>query len=105
MKIIWSKTALLQLKDIYYIYSIDNTKKTAKLLSRNIVNRTNILRKFPEIGPKQDFDFETDIVYRYLVEGNYKIIYHLFENHIKIPVVFDTRQEPEKLVKLLNDDF
>jgi toxin ParE1/3/4 len=40
---------------------------------------------------------ERKFEYRYLVQGNYKIIYRIEGNYIRIAVVFDTRQNPEKL--------
>ena len=101
MKIIWSKTALLQLEDIYKIYADLESKTYSKILSQNILNRTKILFEFPEIGAKQEFTEKTKIEYRYLIEGNYKIIYYLTENDVNILIIFDTRQEPNKLNRFL----
>jgi len=39
---------------------------------------------------------ETDI-YRYLVEGNYKIIYRIKDESIVVDSVFDCRQNPVKM--------
>jgi len=44
-------------------------------------------------------DFEKD--YRFLVSGNFKIIYFRESDKIVISLVFDARQNPEKLTKLL----
>ncbi len=38
--------------------------------------------------------------YRFIVVGNYKIIYWAEDNLIKIVAVFDTRQNPEKIRKI-----
>jgi len=35
--------------------------------------------------------------HRYLVCGNYKLIYRIFENQVIINDVFDTKQDPEKM--------
>ena len=35
--------------------------------------------------------------YRYIVIGNYKIIYRIYLNEVIINDVFDTRQDPEKM--------
>jgi toxin ParE1/3/4 len=38
--------------------------------------------------------------YRYLVEGNYKIIYWIETDFIKIAAVFDRRQNEKKIKRL-----
>ena len=104
MKVVWSKIAIAQLKNISYNQPSSITKK----LNEKIVERTDILPEFPEIGTPQNFTTTNKVYkkhkYRYLVEGNYKIIYYLIKNDIRIAIVFDTRQEPQKLNALLNDE-
>jgi hypothetical protein len=36
-------------------------------------------------------------IYRFIVVRNYKIIYWIEDNYIKIASVFDTRQNPNKI--------
>lgn len=57
------------------------------------------LIKYPESG-----QVEPDLQvfkqnHRYLVCGNYKIVYKVFEHQIIINDVFDTRQNPDKIAK------
>lgn len=40
--------------------------------------------------------------FRSIIEGNYKIVYWVDGNVIRIITVFDTRQAPDKLRSLLN---
>ncbi|MFE3868996.1 type II toxin-antitoxin system RelE/ParE family toxin [Flavobacterium sp. LS2P90] len=104
MKVFWSKTALSQLKTIAY----HNPFCSPKNLSDKIFKRTILLKKFPEMGSLQKFTKNTKIYkthkYRYLVEGNYKILYYISENNIRISLVFHTSQEPEKLSQFLEND-
>jgi toxin ParE1/3/4 len=103
MKVFWSKIALAQLKTISN-YSFSYTKS----LSTKIVERTTLLQKFPEMGSLQNFNQDLKIYkkheYRYLVEGNYKILYYITEKNIRISLVFHTSQEPEKLTRSLEND-
>jgi len=75
MKVFWSKTALVQLKTISFYNSFSSVKN----LSDKIVEHTALLQKFPEMGSLQNFNQDIKIYkkheYRYLVEGNYKILY------------------------------
>jgi len=56
----------------------------------------------PQIGPKEpllgDYEFE----YRFLVKKNYKIIYRLDNNIVRVISVFDTRQNPSKIRNFLD---
>jgi hypothetical protein len=37
--------------------------------------------------------------HRYLVEGNFKIIYRIVDDIIWVTDIFDSRQDPEKMFK------
>ena len=50
------------------------------------------------MGPIEELLRHRKNEYRYIVDGNYKIIYWIDEHFIKIASVFDSRQNPEKLM-------
>lgn len=104
MKVFWSKIALNQLKTITYQSSFLH----AKNISDKIFERTVLLEKFPEMGSLQNFSPDLTIYtkheYRYLVEGNYKILYYITGKSIRISLIFHTSQEPEKLTRSLEND-
>jgi toxin ParE1/3/4 len=104
MKVVWSKIAIAQLKTISYYSSFSHTKN----LCDKIIERTALLQKFPEMGSLQNLSQDHKIYkkheYRYLVEGNYKILYYITEKNIRISLVFHTSQEPEKLTTSLEND-
>ena len=56
--------------------------------------RTRQLETFPESGTPHETDNMVNRVYRYLVEGNYKIIYSVEEKAVYVEAVVDTRQDP-----------
>jgi toxin ParE1/3/4 len=51
-------------------------------------------------GAKEELLAEYPEEFRYLVEGNYKIIYWKEHEVITISSVFDCRQNPDKIKKL-----
>jgi plasmid stabilization system protein ParE len=53
-----------------------------------------MLSKLPEAG--QVYIVHQGKEYRRMVCGNYKIIYYIAANEIRITDVFDSRQDPEK---------
>jgi plasmid stabilization system protein ParE len=54
-KIIWSDSALLQLKKIHNYYKIEAGEKVAKRLTRSIVKETILPELNPLIGTKEPF--------------------------------------------------
>ncbi len=98
-KVLWSKHAEFRLDEIYIYYGEKANVKVATTLVRGIIRKTLRLKKHPFIGQKEPLLSDIDIDYRYLISGNYKMIYSVDEANraIKIATVFDVRQNPEKL--------
>jgi|OpeIllAssembly_1097287.scaffolds.fasta_scaffold851533_1 plasmid stabilization system protein ParE len=97
LKIFWTDSARLQLEDIFKYYHENAGLKIAQKLKNQIYNRTNQLETFPESGPREPLLSARRFDYRYLIEGNYKIIYWIDNQNIKIAAVFDCRQNPAKM--------
>jgi len=55
------------------------------------------LKGHPFLGQEEEFLKERGSGHRYLVEGNYKIIYKVIGKEVYITDIFDTRQGPEKM--------
>lgn len=100
LRVLWTDTARFQLEDIYDYYKTKASLKVAKKIVTKIIDRTIKLEKHPNIGQIEELLKERQNSYRYLVEGNYKIIYWIEDNYIKIASVFDCRQNPEKMNKI-----
>jgi toxin ParE1/3/4 len=97
MKIIWSDFATHTLKEIYDYYKENASFRIAKKIKNKIFSTTRQLKKNPESGQIEVTLKNLNENHRYLVEGNYKIIYKIVEKGILITDVFDTRQDPVKL--------
>lgn len=93
----WTRKARKRLKEIklYFKENVnDNVAEKVILLITSAVFR---LYDNPNLGAKELLLCNSSIVYRYLVEGNYKIIYKQKGSVIYILTVFDCRQKPDKL--------
>ncbi len=99
MKILWTETAKSQLKEAYQYYKEVAGTKVAKSIKRKIFEKTAKLSSHPEIGQHEQHMLVASLGYRYLVVGNYKIIYRILkeEGIILIAAIFDTRQHPDAL--------
>jgi plasmid stabilization system protein ParE len=97
LRVFWTDTARFQLEDIFNYYKDKASLKVARKLVKQIIDRTIQLEKNPNSGPKEPLLSDKKFPYRYLVEGNYKIIYWKQDNYIKIATVFYCRQNPEKM--------
>ena len=97
LRVFWTDTARFQLEDIFNYYKKKASIKVARKLVKQIIDRTIQLEKNPDSGPKEPLLSDRKFEYRYLVESNYKIIYWIEDNYIKVATVFDCRQNPEKM--------
>jgi toxin ParE1/3/4 len=97
-RVIWSDEALNDLETIYDFLA-EKSQPAAQKIIESILSRSRQLESFPESGAKQEAIKAGGKAYRYLVEGNYKVIYSYQEESqtIHIAIIFDTRYNPEKL--------
>ena len=100
IKVFWTQTALNNLEDIFEYHKFNASINIARKLVKKIVNSTILLQNSPKIGRIEELLRHRKFEYRFIVVGNYKIIYWIENNYIKIAAVFDTRQNPEKIQKI-----
>ena len=100
----WTPLARKKLRTIYRYYKKKANKITAEKIVNGIVDESIRLTHSPNIGQLELLLTERKEVYRYLVYSNYKIIYWIKKdtNSIEISNVFDTRQNPNKIVEIKN---
>jgi plasmid stabilization system protein ParE len=53
------------------------------------------------MGKREELLLDHPKDFRFLVEGNYKILYWISEDEIIIASVFDCRQNPEKIIDII----
>jgi plasmid stabilization system protein ParE len=97
MKVFWTKFALNSLADIYKYYKENVSLIIAFNIRESVLTCTRQLEKHPLSGAKEEILEELEEGHRFLVRGNYKIIYKILDKKVYITDVFDTRQDPEKI--------
>lgn len=99
LRIVWTESAISQIEQIFDYYKYKASGKVAVKIVAQIVDRTIQLEQNPFIGAKEPLLSNRKNEYRYLVEGNYKIIYWIGENYVRISAVFDCRLNPTKMAE------
>jgi toxin ParE1/3/4 len=99
VEVFWTKFALSSLSDIYTYYKNNLSITIADKLLDNIISASAQLETFPNSGTKEDLLDDFNDEYRYIVRGNYKMIYKVSDGKIFITDVFDSRQDPSKIKK------
>ena len=64
---------------------------------RKLRNVHEFFRTIPLLGQREELLKDLSVEFRYRVEGNYKILYYTLPEKIVISLVFDCRQNPEKM--------
>jgi toxin ParE1/3/4 len=97
MRIVTTVSAQHDIYEIYQYYLHKVNQKIAKQEQTKIVQRIKILKDFPLIGQVEDNEKFQGAGFRYLVQGNFKILYKIEEDDIVILSVFHTMQHPDKM--------
>jgi toxin ParE1/3/4 len=99
LKISWTQFAENQLLNIFEYSKKSTLSFDHNNLIENILDRTIDLIKNPYLGPEEELLKHRSECFRYLVHGNFKIIYWVDEKNgaVFIANVFDCRQDPAKI--------
>ena len=96
-EVVWTQKAFKDLDSIYNFIA-KGSKAAAKKVVESILDREEQLKIQPNSGT-----IETRIKlkgeYRFLVQGNYKIIYRVGRANVYVIKIFDARQDPKKINK------
>ena len=103
MKIIWSGFASDSLAKVYKYYKENAGINVALKIKKGIFNTTKQLIEHPQSGQIEFTLQSLNEGHRYLVSGNYKIIYKKVKEGILITDKFDLRQDPIKINKPKRD--
>jgi toxin ParE1/3/4 len=98
MKVYWTDFAKVELMAIYHYYSEVAGKRIAKKIKEGIFEKTRYLSKHPDSGHYEGTLINLNEGHRYLVSGHHKIVYKAVNNTIYITDIFDTRQDPQRLI-------
>jgi toxin ParE1/3/4 len=99
MQVVVTDPAKLRLKYIYRYYKAEASVKTAQKIKDSVLGKIKSLKKFTLRGKIEENLIELNQEHRYVIEGHFKIIYLIYNDTIYVTDIFDTRQNPEKIVK------
>jgi plasmid stabilization system protein ParE len=102
IEIKWTPFALRCLDEIhFYILYEAGSASPADRFVNQLFDRVDQLMNFPELGQVELSLSKRGLNCRYLVEGNYKIIYEHSEKSSLVIIldVFQTAQDPNKIIK------
>jgi len=103
LNVILTETANKNLNNIFHYYKDIANEKVAQRIINKILDKTFLLELQPYSGQIEDLLAKRKFEFRYLVEGNYKIIYRIDEPNVYITTVFDCRQNPVKMQEFLKN--
>jgi plasmid stabilization system protein ParE len=103
MKIFWTKSALNSLHNIYSYYKENVSEIVAQNIKNSILSGTRQLEKQPLSDSIEKLLLNLEEGHRYIIRGNYKIIYKIQNKKLFITDIFDTRQDPESIKR--NSEF
>jgi toxin ParE1/3/4 len=96
-QVIWTNFAISELKSIYLYFRMVANEVAAQKIKKSILHSTKNLTNNHFIGAIEKNLIELNQGHRYLVSGNYKIIYRTIGKDVYITDIFDCRQNPEKM--------
>jgi plasmid stabilization system protein ParE len=97
VKVVWSAWALQQLDEIHAWYSAQASPAVADRIIERILSVTHLLEQFPFGGQVEPWLEHQHLGHRRMVIGNYKMVYRVIEDEVRIVDVFDSRQDPLKM--------
>jgi len=98
MKVVLTNQAKGRLESIVEYYQDLGYYRYGKRLRLSVLKKALLLKDFPLMGQEEETLRVLGLQHRYLVEGHYKIVYRIEKGTIYITDVFDTRQDPDKML-------
>lgn len=95
--ILWSDWSLRQLEEIHAFYAEEANSQVADRIIASILQTTRLLEQYPNGGQLEPSLDHLGQGHRRIVVGQYKVIYQVVEEAIRIVDVFDSRQDPERM--------
>lgn len=99
MKLIYTEQALFSLEEALSFIAQKVTPDKLIQIRDRILDAADTLLQHPLQGSKEPYLGHLGLDHRRLVEGHYKIIYRIIGETIYITDIFDSRQDPDKMIE------
>ena len=104
IEIIWSDLAIDTISKIYDYHLRKVNQSIAAEIRDKIFDSIELLFSNPQIGQIESTLEVRREKHRYLITGNYKILYRVDKKKVFIDDIFDTRRDPNKMMKNNRDE-
>lgn len=98
MKVLITDFAKQQLNDIYEYYKFEGYGTFGRKVRKDVIQGALSLKNFPNSGVIEPNLAILKLGHRYILVGNYKIIYRVDKDCIFVTDVFDTRRNPDTMM-------
>ncbi len=96
-RLIWSKLALKQKRDIFEYWNKRNKSKSYSRKLNNLFNKAaELLTNYSSIGERTDYKNV-----RLKLVRDYRMVYRITNKHIQILTIWDTRRNPDDFDNIL----
>jgi len=99
MEVVITDFAWKEIQSIHRYYKKRVSKNIADKLVNKILDAIDKLKFSPMSGTKESLLRQLHLSHRYIVTGNYKIIFRSDDKFVYVTDVFDTRQNPKKIYR------
>jgi plasmid stabilization system protein ParE len=97
----WDIQAKKELDAIFYYIESEASTSIAKKVKKELIHLIGTLNNFPEKYHKEFLLESSKKNYRSVMKWNYKIIYEVTDEEIIIAYIFHSRQNPEKILRVV----
>ena len=98
--VVFSDLAITDLSDIVQFITEKESYSRAKYVERELLKTAKCLETFPNGYAKDEYASTPELVVRFIVKWNYKLVFTVHENTVYIAGIFHTSQNPDKLKTL-----
>ena len=97
-RVVFTDLAKFQLQQMLHFYRAAGAAKFARKSRAGIVKKAQRLLSHPMLGQIEPNLEPLGLGHRYLVDGHFKIVYRILPGMVVVTNVFDTRQDPGKML-------
>jgi plasmid stabilization system protein ParE len=96
VEIVWDNEAFEDLSNIYQ-YILTKSPQGAQIVLESIIEAVDKLSYHPELFSKEEYLLHLNRNIRSFSKWDYKVIYEVINNQIRILKVFHTKQHPKEI--------
>lgn len=99
LEVKWADLAKSELANIFKYYSeVAGYRVASRIVKRIVTKADRILKHNPNIGSIETLLKDRKYEYRYLISGNYKLIYRRELSFVIVVSVLDCRRNPDNIL-------